>query len=117
MPGVLAVADFRNSKSWNQARLAVCAILEFTESLSQRFEYRTLARNIEHLSVAVLDNLARGYDGTGNSNFLSRAANTIDRLEEELRRVQRQGALNTADSTLLKENLDAVKQSLKNFET
>jgi hypothetical protein len=113
MVAVLALTDYRESESWKQARLAVCRILQFTESWSRRLEYRALAKNIEHLSVAVLDNLAKGYDGTGDSNFLSRAANTIEKLEQELRRVQQKGALNGVASALVNENLDAVKESLK----
>jgi len=116
MVGILAVADFRNSESWNQARLAVCAILELTDLLSRRFEYHKLAKNIEHLSIAVLDNIAKGRDGSGDSNFLTRAANTIDLLEQELLSVQQTGVLTDEDSAFLRENLDAVKSSLQQLE-
>jgi hypothetical protein len=113
MVTILAVADFRNSDSWNQARFVVCTILAFTESWSRRIEYRSLAKSIEHLSIAVLDNIVKGYEGIGNRTFLARAGQTIDQLEQELSRVQRMGALKTADSIQLKTNLDSVKASLQ----
>jgi hypothetical protein len=114
MVGVLAVTDFRDSESWNRARLAVCTILDFTESWSRQNEFRKLAKRIEHLSVAVLDTIARGYDGSGNSNFSAQASNTIDQLEDELGSVQHEGILSSADAALLKDNLEAVKRSLNN---
>lgn len=116
MVAVLAVADFRNSESWNQARLAVCTILEFSESWSSQFEYRTLAKKIQRLSIAVLDNIAKGCEGTGNEAFLSKAAQTIDRLEQELYTIEQEGMLQNDDSSLLKRNLDAVKESFKHLE-
>lgn len=117
MVTVLAVADYRDSESWKQARLAVCAILEFAGVWSQRFEYKMLARSIERLSIAVLDNIAQGCGRTEDRNFLTRAANNIERLKHELRQVQQEGALSDDDSALLNENLDAVKQSLKQMES
>ena len=115
MVAVLTVADYRDSESWNQARLAVYAILAFTESFSRRNEHRKRATNIEHLSIAVLAIIAKGFEGTGDKNFLTKAANTIERLEQELRRAKQRGALNDVDTTLLKENLEAVKISLKHI--
>jgi len=116
MVGILAMADFRNSEIWNQARFAVCGILYFTESWSQRHEYRSLAKNIEHLSVSVLDNIAKGCEATSDRNFLNRAANTIDELEKELGRVHRTGALDNLDFAQLKKNLESVKRSLKHLD-
>jgi len=116
MVGIHSMTDFRNSESWNQARFAICAVLEFAEAWSRRIEYRSLAKNIEHLSVAVLDNIAKGYEGTGNKTFLKKAEQSIRRLENELHRVHRKGALKQSDATLLKLNLDSVKASLTNLE-
>jgi four helix bundle protein len=116
MIGAFAVVDFRNSESWNRARLTVCAILEFTEFWSRRNEYRILAKNIEHLSIAVLDNIAKGYEAPGDRSFLARAANTIDELERELERVRRKRFLHEVDFSLLRENLETVRESLENLE-
>lgn len=104
--------DFRNSESWNHARLAVCAVLQFTESLSGRSAYTLLARKIDQLSISMLDSMARGYEGSGDRNLLMKAANTIDQLEQELAKTRGDGLLNDADSALLKESLDAVRESL-----
>lgn len=117
MVAALAMTDFRNSDSWNQARFAVCTILDLTESWSRIFEYRSLAKNIERLSIAVLDNIAKGYEEPGDGRFLARAAHTIDRLEQELNRVQRKGALRVTDYIQLKGDLDSVKASLQNLES
>jgi hypothetical protein len=117
MVAVLTISDYRNSENWNRARLAVCTILEFTESWSKRYEYRTLAKKIEHLSIGVLDNIAKGSDRSGDSNFLIQAANIIDALEKELSKVRHKRMLDDSDSALLKENLDVVKKSLKHPKT
>jgi hypothetical protein len=110
MVGVLAVVDFRDSESWNLARLAVCTIIERTESWSRRKEFGMLANRIDHLSVAILDTIAREYDGSGNSNCSLKASNAIDRLKDELGSVQQEGILSSEHADLLKENLEAVKR-------
>jgi len=115
MAAAFAVADDRDSASWNQARRAVCAILTLTESLFRRNEHRKLATNIKHLSLSALANIARGFERSGDRNFLMRAANTIEQFEQELKRAQQRGVLNDADAALLKENFDAVKKSLEHL--
>ena len=116
MAATLAVIDFHDSEAWYHARMAVCAILELTVSLSRRREYKRLAKKIERLSIAVLDCIAKGYDGSGDTGFLTRATETIDLLETELKRIHRKRALPTEDASMLRKSLEAVKASIRNID-
>lgn len=112
MVGILTVTDFRDSENWKQARLIVCTILEYTESLSKRMEFRSVTKDIERLSITVLDKIAEGYERNTNQSFLSRAQQAIDELEQQLAILSHQGGIEESDSLGLKEKLDGVKKSL-----
>ena len=116
MLGILTVTDFRNSETWNEARFIVCTLLEFTKRWSKHLRYRRLARDVERLSVSLLDNMTQGYERKGDRSFLSRAQRSIDELESALQKVEERGAINKLESVQLTDGLDAVKQSLKNDE-
>ncbi len=112
MVGVLTVWDFRESESWNIARSVVCAIFELTDSWSRTLASRRIARNVERLSVALLNDIAKGCEGVGDTSFLARATETVDRLETELGKFRLKGILRYRQFSLLRKNLHDVKTSL-----
>lgn len=111
-----AVADFRESEGWNETRFVVSALLEFTESWSRRLKYKRLAKDIERLSVSLLDNITQGYERKGSTSHLRKAERTLHELELALESMLHQGALKKSESERLKEQLQFVKRSLKNIE-
>jgi len=110
--GTIAVEDFRNLESWKHARFVVCAILSYAESLSHRAESRRFASEIDRLSVSVLDNIARAYEGRSSRSSLTKAVQSIDKLEAKLERATQDGVLTTSESTRLMRELRALKESL-----
>ena len=115
MTGVFAVTDFRNSQPWNEARFVVCELLEFTEAWSRHLKYRRLAKDVERLSVSLLDNLTRGYEQKGNPLYRRKAERSLHELGTTVQTMLRQGGLTASESERLKEQLQSVRQSLMNF--
>ena len=112
MTGTLAVEDYRDLASWKQARFVVCALLAFTESLARRAESRRFAAEINRLSISILDNMAKGYEGEGDRTFLVKARQSIKLLETQLKLAHENDVLSASDSVLLTRELNAVKRSL-----
>ena len=117
MVGVLTVWDFRESDSWSIARSVACAIFELNDSWSKTIKSRTLGRQVERLSVALLDEIAKGYEGSGDPAFLAQAGETVDRLETELKKFRQRGILSFHQFHLLRKNLQDVKLSLNRAQT
>ena len=114
MLGVLAMPDFRDTEMWDEARFLVCALLEWADSWSGNLEYRGLAKTVNRLSVALLDDIAQGCGPRGEVSFFTRAHRSIDELEQTIRISQERGALQGLDSVWLNERLSALKQLLAN---
>ena len=112
MIGTIVVEDFRNLTSWKQARLVVCALLAFTESLSRRAESRKFAAEIDRLSISILDSIARAHEGRGGRSFLAKARDSINQLEVQLHHASERGHLAASDTARLARELKAVKRSL-----
>ena len=108
----MVVEDFRNLESWKHARLVVCTILSYAESLSRRAESKRLAAEIDRLSVSILDNIARTFEGKRNRSSLAKALHSIDKLEAKLQRASQKGVLTAAETARLMRELQAVKGSL-----
>jgi four helix bundle protein len=115
MIGTIAVSDFREYESWRRARVVVCSMFDFTRSLSRTARYSRLAADINRLSVSVLDNMAKGYEGSGDRSFLLKARTSADRLSRELKRACEMQALTPPAAVRLKRELDAVRRSLREF--
>jgi four helix bundle protein len=113
--GTIAVEDFRDLASWKQARFVVCALLAFTESLARSAESKRFASDIDRLSISILDNMAKGYEGEGDRTFLVKARESIDLLETQLQRALEKEVLSASDSVRLARELDEVKRSLKEY--
>ncbi|MDP2884756.1 MAG: four helix bundle protein [Ignavibacteria bacterium] len=113
MIGAIVVADYRDYESWRRARFAVCSVLDFTQSLSRLAEHRCLAEDIDHLSVSILDNLARGFEGSGDGAFLKKALESIDRLDRALRRASEEHVLTDVASHRLQRELRGVRRALQ----
>ena len=116
MIGVLVVNDFRNSETWKEARFLVCTLLEFTDLWSQRLKYRSLARDVERLSLALLSNMTQGYERKGDASSILKARKSIDDLETTLQKVMNEGALKKTDSERLQSRLETIKKTLKTSE-
>jgi len=112
--GIVVVKDYRNLPSWKEARLLVCALLDWSFALSQRSESNSIAAEIERLSVSVLDNLARAYEGNERRSFITKGRRTIAQLEEKLGRAAQRGIMTSSDSLRLTRELYAVKRYLSN---
>ncbi|MGA3245608.1 MAG: four helix bundle protein [Bacteroidota bacterium] len=109
MIGEIVVVDYRDYESWKRARFAVCSVLDMTKPLSQLAEHRGLALEIDHLSVSILDNLAKGYEGSGDSTFLKKALESVDRLDSALHRASERQALTNSTSHRLQRQLKGVR--------
>lgn len=109
MIGAIVVADYRDYESWKRARFAVCSVLDITKSLSQLVEHKCPALEIDHLSVSILDNLAKGYEGSGDSTFLKKALESVDRLDDALHRATERQVLTNATSHRLQRELKGVR--------
>ena len=115
MIGAIVVADYRDYESWRRARYAVCSVLDFTKSFSRLAEHRRLARDIDQLSVSILDNLARGFEGGGDAAFLKKALQSVDQLDRALRRASEEQALTKLVSQRLQRELKSVRRALQKF--
>jgi four helix bundle protein len=113
MIGAIVVADYRDYESWRRARYAVCSVLDFTKSLSRLAEHKRLARDIDQLSVSILNNLARGFEGSGDAAFLKQALESVDRLERALSRASEAQALPRLTSQRLQRDLRGVRRALQ----
>jgi hypothetical protein len=114
--GMLVVTDFRESESWKRARFVLCSILELTRSLSAADMGKSIARKIDRLSMSVLDGIARGYGESGNEAPLSGVRRSIVLLERQLRIASAKGMVSNSEFARLNRELEAVQQSLKEFE-
>jgi hypothetical protein len=113
MIGAIVVADYRDYESWKRARFAVCSVLDMTKSLSRLAEHKRLARDIDHLSVSILDNLTKGFEGSDDNAFFKKALKLVDRLDRELRRACEQRALTSLTSERLQKELRGVRRALQ----
>ena len=113
MIGAIVVADYREYESWKRARFAVCAVMDFTKSLSRLAEHRRLAEDIDHLSVSILDNLARGFEGSGDGAFLKKALESVDRLDRALRRASEEHVLTDVNSHRLQRELRGARRAFQ----
>jgi hypothetical protein len=113
MIGAIALADYRDYESWKRARFAVCSVLDSTKSLSRLAEHRRLAVEIDNLSVSILDNLARGFEGSGDCAFLKRALESVERLDQALHSASERQALTDATSNRLQRELKGVRRALR----
>lgn len=113
MIGVIGVADYRDNESWKRARFAVCSVLDFTKSLSRLAEGRRLAEDIENLSVSILENLTKGFEGSGDAAFLKRALESVELLDRALRRASARDVMTSVTSNHLQRELKAVRRALQ----
>ena len=105
------MGDFRELDSWRQARTVVCALLTMSSALSQAAEHAGYAHGLHSVSIGLLDNMARGYEGDRKS-FL-RARLGINRLEELIRQGQARGLLKVSESMPLRRELRFVRLALE----
>lgn len=108
---VVIVEDFRDLDGWRQARSVVCALLDVSATLSRSAEHGSYAHSLNSLAVAVLDNMAKGYEGDRNS--FSEAQSVIGRLDELLTQGKTRGLLKVSVFIPLRRELDLVRQSLE----
>jgi hypothetical protein len=113
MTGAIVVADYRNFDSWRRARFAVCSVLDSTKSLARVAEHKLLADDIDDLSVSILDNLARGFEGSGDVAYVQKALESVDRLDRALYRASEEHALTNAVSHRLQRELKLVRRALQ----
>jgi hypothetical protein len=112
MMGQTAVTDFRNTDSWNEARILVCVLLEISGHWSHRETCGDLAAAIERHSVSFLDGLAQAYTRNGITCDLGKAQRSLDELESLLQKVRRRGALDRDAVGTLNRRIGLVKRSL-----
>ena len=105
------VKDFRDLDGWRQARSVVCALLDVSATLSRSAEHGSYAHSLNSLAVAVLDNMAKGYEGDRKS--FSEAQLVISRLDELLTQGKTSGLLKVSVFIPLRRELDLVRQSLE----
>lgn len=110
MIGAIVVADYREYESWKMARFAVCSVSDFAKSLSRLAEHRCLAEDIDYHSISILDNLARGFEGSGDAAFLNRALESIDGLDRALRRASERHVLTNVTWHRLQRELRTVRR-------
>jgi four helix bundle protein len=115
MIGTIAVSDFREFESWKRARAVVCSAFDFTKSLSRSARYTHIAAEINRLSVSVLDNMAKGYEGDGDRSSLNKARLSVDQLSRELKRAGELRALTPRAALRLTRELEAVRRALLEF--
>ena len=108
---VVIVEDFRDLDGWRQARSVVCALLDVSATLSRSTEHGSFAHSLNSLAVAVLDNMAKGYEGDRKS--FSEAQSVIGRLDELLTQGKTSGLLKVSVFIPLRRELDLVRQSLE----
>ncbi len=106
------MADFRDSDSWNEARILVCVLLEMSGHWARRGYCLDLAKSVEHYSVSLLDGLAQGDAQTGNTGELKRAQRSLDELESLLPVIRERGALDMVAVGTLGQRIALVKHSL-----
>ena len=104
------VENFRDLDSWKKARSVVCALLEMSASLSRSAEHTGLARSLNTISVAILDNMAKGYEGERRSFLVARSL--VDQLEELLSRSQASGLPKGSELIPLGRELNRLRKSL-----
>ena len=110
MTGAIAVADYREYESWRRARFIVCSVFDLTRSSSRRVEYKRFVQEIDRLSVSILDNLARGFEGNGHPGFINKACSAIDRLDQRLGLAQQKQLMTASDILRLRKELDSVRR-------
>ena len=113
MIGTIAVPNYREYESWRRARVVVCSVFDFTKSLSRTARYARLAADVSRLSVSVLDNMARGYEGDGDRSFLAKALLSVEDLSRELKRASQMRALTPRAALRLTQELDVIRKSLR----
>jgi four helix bundle protein len=85
--GAMVVTDYRENESWRRTRLVVCAALDVAKSLSRHREHKSLSKEIDRLSVSILDAMAKGMQGESRKAFIRTALESVGRLEAALRRL------------------------------
>ena len=113
MIGVLAVADYREFESWRRARFAVCAALDFAKSIPRLHGRKNLVDEINRLSVSILDTLSRGLERGGDSAFIEKALEKVNRLDRTLRELADRHGLSSATSHHLQRELKEVRRMLQ----
>jgi hypothetical protein len=113
MSGVIAVADYREYEIWRRARFTVCAVLDFTKTLSRRGGHRRLAADIDRLSVSLLETLATGYERVGGDGFLDKALESVDRLDSVLDHVSEPDSSKSGTRQRLHRELNGVRRALQ----
>ncbi len=113
MIGTMVVADYRDYDSWRRARFAVCSVLDSTKSLARLAEHKRLAGDIDDLSVSILDNLARGFEGNGDVAYLQKALESVDRLDRALYHASEEHALTNVVLHRLQRELKGVRRALQ----
>jgi hypothetical protein len=108
--GLLSVENFRDLEAWRTARSVVCALLDLSAVHSRNSEHDNFARSVNRLSIAVLDNIAKGYDE--DERFMIEARKAISRLENLLMQGQVAGALTRSESHPLIRELRHLNQSI-----
>jgi len=105
------VRDFHETDAWKEARCVVAALLEATQSWSRRSGPQKVAREIESLSVSLLQQIIHGFPMRTNQELPSPVQKTIGRLELLVDEMGTEGALTQPDSLALKSALGALKEA------
>jgi len=113
MIGAAVAADYRDFESWRRARVAVCAVLEYAESLSRIGGHRLLAREIDRLSVSILNTLANGFEHHGDKEFVRRALRSVDGLEQKLQTASDRSSLTAVRRQTLLRELRGLRRVLE----
>ncbi len=117
MDAVLRVSDFRESESWSIARSVVCAILDLTESWSKTVRSTRFGKKVKRLSIALLNEITRGYEGSGNPRLLAKAEETAEQIETELDKFRQEGILDSREFLMIRSDLIGVKRALNQAQT
>lgn len=107
----MSVDDFRDLDAWRTARSVVCALLDVSAALLHAKEHSSYAHCLNSLSIAVLDNMAKGYER--DERFLLEAKKAILRLEKLLAQGQLAGLLGMSEFIPLIRELRNLNQSLE----
>jgi len=113
MIGAIAVVDYREFESWKRARFAVCAALDFAESLSRHEKHKRLSEDIDRLSVSILDTLSRGLEGDGDRAFVGKALDSVNRLDRALQKLSETRGIPGNTSQRLQQELRELRRLLQ----
>ncbi len=106
------MTDFRETESWKIARSLVCVLLDVTDASSRSALPEPVAREIRHLSISLLDTIARGYEGKDSRTCLAEAQRSIRLLEQQLVRARDAATLNKTQADPVVHMLNDLRRSL-----